>query len=465
MRDNICEQIDFILQGGLWEKITKELTRFTTSALIIEIKDEDIVVLEAVNAKLDRLVFKGVGNELLSYSPEVPPVRKIFFDSFSIPVIPQLGEWTNAIRFHGKEWDIYILITETPSQDLLDAIEPFLKVISLWISLRNSSQLEEKLSALSYMILTTKNIMATIFEPMSVEYFAEFLRGVFKESFFAEKTAIYVDDGSSIKLIKGDDLGSPSRSGIFAAKILSPTPVIYKDKEANEIGLNSQFMSGKSVFILPITDSTTEIVNYRLFCIGVMEKPNAQEIINFMELLGNVASKSLEIRRLHMATDENTKRLNLKSYTVAAFYNFLQKLLSCGERIELLSFLLSFFNETSRAERVKLVVYDARECKYCLIGECFSGIAAQCFDPLSEVMERVSGNGEGEIDEVGLALLGFEFKDMPKCRVYPLWVEDKLEGFVAMHNISCEKETPDYSVVFKMFCQIAARELYFRLTC
>ena len=464
MRDNICEQIDFILQGGLWEKISEELTKFTSSALIIEIKGEDIAVLEAVNATLDRLVFKGIGNELLSCSPEVPSVRKLFFDSFSIPIIPQLGEWTNVIRFHGQGWNIYILIMEAPTQDFLDSVEPYLKIISLWISLRSSSQLEEKLSALSYMVLTTKNILATIFEPMSIEYFAEFLRGVLKESLFAQKTAIYVDDGYSIKLLIGDDLGSPFRNGIFASKILSPTPVIYKDNEANEIGLDSQFIIGKSVFILPITDSNADIINYRLFCIGIFEKPNAQEIVDFMELLGNVASKALEIRRLHVVTDENVKMLNAKSYTVAAFFNFFKKLLSCEERIELLSFLLSFFNETSQAERVKFVVYDSRERKYYLVGESYGGIAAQCFDPLTEAMEMISGDREVEIDESALAKIGFKFNDMPQCKVFPLWVEDKLEGFVAMDKIKWETKTPDYSVVFRIFCQIAARELYFRLT-
>jgi hypothetical protein len=139
--------------------------------------------------------------------------------------------------------------------------------------------------------------------------------------------------------------------------------------------------------------------------------------------------------------------------------------MSYSERIELLSFLLSFFDESSRAERVKLVVYNSRECKYFLVGESLGGIAAHCFDPLTETMERITGNGEGEIDESGLSSLGFEFSDMPKCKVYPLWVEDKLEGFVAMHNITCDTEIPDYSFVLKIFCQIAARELHFRLTC
>jgi hypothetical protein len=310
MKDNICEQIDFILQGGLWGKITEELAKFTSSALIVEIKNDDIVVLEAMNAELDRLMFKGIGKELLSYSPDVPPIRKLFFDNFSIPVIPQLGKWKNVIRFHGNEWDIYILVMETPTQVLLDEISPYLKVISLWISLRNSSQLEERLSVLSYMILTTKNIISSIFEPMSIEYFAEFLRGVFKESFFTQKIAVYVDDGFSIKLLNGDDLGSPPRRGIFVSMILSPTPIIYSDKEAKEIGFDSQFIYGKSVFILPITGSATDKIDNRLFCVGVLEKHNAQEMFNFMELLGNVASKALEIRRLHMATDKNVRLLN-----------------------------------------------------------------------------------------------------------------------------------------------------------
>ena len=129
----------------------------------------------------------------------------------------------------------------------------------------------------------------------------------------------------------------------------------------------------------------------------------------------------------------------------------------------MLFFLLGFFNESSHAERVKLVVYDPRERKYVLMGESYSGIAAQCFDPLTEVVERISGNGEGEIDECELANLGFVFKNMSKCKVYPMWIENKLEGFIAMCNINCDAEFPDYPVVFRIFCQIAARELYFRL--
>jgi hypothetical protein len=463
MRENICDQIDFILKGGLWEKIAKELAKHTPSALIVEINNSDIGVIEAVNAEIDRLIFKDIGKELLSCSPEVSPIHKLYFDSFSIPLISQFDKWTNVIRFHGKEWNIFVLTKETPSHDLLDMLRPYLKVIALWVSLRASSQLEERLSALSYMVLAAKNALASIFEPMNIEYFAEFLIGVLKESFFTQKIAIYIDDGLSIKLLIGDDLGSPARRGLFASKILAPTRLIYKDKEAEEIGLNTEYDSGEYSFILPITYVATNEIDYRLFCIGVVEKPIAQEMLNFMELFGNVASKALEIRHLHKTVEENLRQLNSKSYTVASFYNVFQKLISCKDRIELFSFLLSFFNESSQAERVKLVVYVPRESKYFLIGESFCGIAAQCFDPLTEVMERIPGNGEGEINESELSLLGFVFKDMPKCKVYPLWVGDYLEGFAAMHNITCDSEIPDYPVVYRIFCQIAARELYYRL--
>jgi hypothetical protein len=463
MRENICEQIDFILKGGLWERIAEELAEITSSALIIEIRDEDIVVMEAVNAELDRLMFKNIGRELLSCSPDVPPIHKPYFDSFSIAPISQLEEWSNIIRFHGKDWNIYILVKETPSQILLDTLRPYLKVIALWVSLRASSQLEQRLSSLSYMILATKNTLASIFEPMSIEYYSEFLRGVLKESLFPQKLSIYIDDGFSIKLLKGDDLGSPGRSGIFASKILSSTPMTYSAKDAGIIGLDSQFTDGISVFILPIACAVTDEIGYRLFCIGILEKPT-QEKLDFMELLGNVASKSLEIRHLRITTEQRTKQLDSRSYTVAAFYNIFQKLVSYNERLDLLVFLLGFFSESSQADRVKLVVYDTKGSKYFLVGESLRGIVAQCFDPLTEVMERISGNGEGEIDEIGLGFLGFKFKDMTNCKAYPLWVEDKLEGFVAMHNIKCDAEIPDYPVVFKTFCQLAARELHFRLT-
>jgi hypothetical protein len=245
MKDNICDQIDFILKGGLWEKIAEQLVELIPSALIVEIKNEDIVVIEAVNVELDRLVFKDKGNELLSCTPKISPINKLYFDNFSIPPISLLEEWTNAIRFHGKSWDIYVLIKETPSQDLIYALRPYLKVIELWISLRSSPQLEERLSSLSYMILATKNTLTSIFEPMSIEYFAEFLRGVLKEILLTKKIAVYLDDGFSITLLKGDDFGTPLRSGIFASKMLSPTPIVFKDKEVNEIGLDFQFVSGK----------------------------------------------------------------------------------------------------------------------------------------------------------------------------------------------------------------------------
>ena len=464
MRENICEQIDFILQGGLWDIITEEIAKLTSSALIVKIENDDIIVLQAVNARVDRLIFKGMGSELLSYSPDVPYVQKLYFDSFLIPVMPQLGQWTNVIRFHCKEWDIYVLIMETPSQNLLDALSPYLKVISHWISLKNSSLLEERLSTLSYMILTTKNTLASAFEPMSIEYYAGFLRDVFKESLFPQKIAIYIDDGFSTRLLKGDDLGAPNRSDLFVSMESFPTPIVYKAGEAEKIGLNPQLIKGASVVVLPITYKVTNGHNDNLFCIGVWEKPNAQEVLNFMELLGNIASKALEIRHLNVAVEENTKQLDSSAYTVAAFYNVLQELTSYNDRLELLSFLSGFFSEFSQAERVKLVVYDIRERKYFLVGESICGITAQCFDPLTEPMERIQGSGEAELNESGLELLGFKFKDMPKCEVYPLWVEKKLEGFVALHNIKCDAEISDYPIVFRTFCQIVARELYYKFT-
>jgi hypothetical protein len=463
MRENICEQIDFILQGGLLEKIAGELEKFTSSALILEIKNEDVIVLEAVNVELDRLMFKDIGRELLSCSPVVPPIQKLYFDNFPIPVIPQLEKWRNVIRFHSKEWDIYILIAEAPSQDLLDALRPYLKVVSYWISLRNSSQLEERLSTLSYMILTTKNTLASVFEPMSIEYYAEFLRDVFKESFFPQKIAVYVDDGFSVKLLKGDNLGTPNRTVFFATVKSFPKPIVYKAEDADKIGLDSQLINGESIIVLPVTHSAASNLNDRLFCIGVWEKHSANEVLNFMELLGNVASKALEMRELRITTEERAKQLDSRSYTIAAFHKVLKELVSYNDRIELFSFFLSFFSELSQAERVKLVVYDSRESKYFLVGESYSGISAQCFDPLTESIKRISGNREGEMNEHGLKLLGFKFTDMPKCKAYPLWVEDKLEGFVAMHNIKCDAEIYDYQIVFMTFCQIVARELHFRL--
>ena len=463
MRENICEQIDFILQGGLWEKLTEELTRYTSSVLIVEIKNEDIIVIEAVNADLDRLMFKDIGKELLSHSPESRSIHKLHLDNFSIPAIPQLEEWTNILRFYVRGESIYVLLKEAPSQDLIVAVKPYLKIIGHWFSLRNSAQLDERLSTLSYMILTTKSTLSSIFEPMRLDYYAEFLRGVLKESLFPEKIAIYKDDGVSIKHLKGDNLGSPDRSGIFASKILSPTPVVYKTEDAEKLGLSPQ-NSKMSIFILPITYDIIKKNDYRLFCIGVLERINAQEVLNFMELLGSIASKALQIRHLHMATEERIKRIDSSSYSIAALHSVFEKLVSHNERFDLLAFLLGFFSETSQADLVKLVVYDPKEGRYYLVGESFSGIMAQGFDPLTEVMDRKSGNKEGEINEAGLQLLGFKFKDMPKCKAYPFWVDDKLEGFVAMQNIKCDDEINDYPAVFSTVCQIAARELFFKFT-
>ncbi|MCL2767675.1 MAG: hypothetical protein FWE49_02985 [Synergistaceae bacterium] len=466
MRESICEQIDFILQGGLWEKLTEELAKFTSSALIVEIKNVDVVVIEAMNAELDRLMFKGAGKELLSISPESHSIHKVYCDNFSIPVITQLGEWTNVIRFHVRGENIYVLLKEAPSQGFLMAVKPFLKVIAHWFSLKNSTQLEERLSTLSYMILATKNTLASIFEPMSIDYYAEFLRGVLVESLFPQKIAIYIDDGVSLELLKGDNLGTPGRSGIFASKMISPVPVFYNAEDAKKLGLSFQEQnSGMSIFILPITCTIANEQSYRLFCVGLWEKYNSREILNFMELLGNIASKALEIRHLRISADERIKQLDSRSYTVAALHNVLQKLISYNEKIDLITFLLGFFSETSQADKVKLVIYNAKESKYFLVGESFGSIMAQCFDPLSETTDRKSGDSEIETDESALKLWGFKpFNDMPKSKIYPLWVENKLEGFVAIHNIKCDTQIHNYPVVFSTVCQIAARELYYKHT-
>lgn len=459
---DICEKIDFVLRGGVWELLSEVLKKKDVSAIITELKEDDLVVINAVSVQPENLIFKGLGMELTAQFPTVPSFHKTYFDSFSVNMNYPLAAWKHVVRFCGAGWTICVFLREAPSKELLDDLRPFLDVISHWNSLRNAAKLDERLSSLSYMILATKNTLASVFEPMSIEYFASFIKDVLSESLFPKRVGIYLDDGKNIFLIKGLDFGNIVRDGVFKTKLLLPVPVVCNPDIFPTLGIDPELVKDFRVVILPIVSSPQAVM--RIFCLMAWDEPCNKEMLNFMELLGNVSSKALEINELQRESKMQMKQLDSRSFTVAAFHNVLDKLVSYSDRLDLLSFIVGLFSESSNADRVKLVVYDSRERKYFLVGEAFGGIIAQCFDPLTDIEERIKSKETGELDKAGLAELGFTFDDLPQCIAYPFWVEGQLEGFVAMSDIKCDTEMPDYPVVFRTFSQTAGRELFYRFS-
>lgn len=459
--ENICDSIDFALQGGIWSMLSEALSAKIGSALIVEQRGGDLVILEALNVKVDGLVIKGVGDQLLSMFPAVPIMHKGMLHSARVRTIQKLSDWPYAMCLRGTGWTIFVLMKEEPSLELMEKVMPFLKVIPHWHLIRNTSQIEQYLSRLSYMILATKSTLGAAFEPMGLEPFTSLLYDVLRESFFPDKMAIYSSNGVRLQLMAGEDIGATECRGLFDVRLTTCVPLKCKQEDISVMGLNTESLKDLNVIILPMGEKHED----RLFCVCGWKDRLTEGMLNFLELLGNVLSKAFVMRELQNESLKRDDLLSSCSYAIAALHNALEKLTSKSTRIDALAYMLGMFSEFSQASMVKLVVYDNVVCRYELVGEVFGGIAAQCFEHMSGEIARIKGNGSRNMTSAEVVEMGFsEFADIANLSVYPFWVENELEGFVVLKDVRPDAELMDYPVVFQAFALIAGRELKYRLT-
>ena len=290
MSENISElysKLDFIVSGGALKSLTDFLNEKNLKALVVE---------KSASNSLNVIDASGIVPEGLTLDDEISKYfsSNVLKESFEIESSHESSKWPEVIRIRGSQWEIFILFKNKPddSEKLISELKPYAGLIRLWKNFSTISETEKKLSRLSYMILATKNTLASIFEPMPLEYFATFLNDVLKESLFPKSISIFKDDGDKLAFMAGENQSIPERKGIFAAQILPPTPVIIKNEKPFEI-------------VLPVAEG-----NLRLFCLLQWEDLPDEQTMNFMELLGNLAVRAIAINNLRLQTQKMAERVS-----------------------------------------------------------------------------------------------------------------------------------------------------------
>ena len=330
MSENIKDlysKIEFLVNGGALKSLTDFLNEKNIKALVVEKNVSD--TLNVIDAA-------GIVPESLTLNDSVSKYFNsgVVKESFEIEFSEASETWPLIVKIKSSHWDIYILFKEKIDnpKNFIEELKPYAGLINLWKTFSSISETEKKLSRLSYMILATKSTLASIFEPMPLQYFASFLADVLQESLFPKSIAILKDDGNKLTLLHGKLDNIPERKGIFENQILPPAPVILKNSSPFEI-------------VLPVAED-----DLRLFCLIQWEYLPDDQTMNFLELLGNLAVRAVAINNLRSKSHENEVSISTRDFTVLSLSNVLKILREAENKDKFFSLLLDIFKEQSRME-------------------------------------------------------------------------------------------------------------------
>jgi hypothetical protein len=407
--------MDFILSGGALRSLVEFLAPKVSSALIASPKGADLEIVDAVEAKTAGLFLKGWGLKLASAFPKQKKAKK-----FEVNRAPIEGEWPWAVALRGKQWAFYILLREEPSEAMLAELHPIAGLISLWQEFQRMEATEDRLSRMSYMILATKSTLASIFEPMPLNYYASFLTDVLNESLFPRSLSIYKDEGGALALIEGDD-PPPERKGIYSSILIPPpTPIVTKsDAPPYEV-------------VLPIIEP------YRLFCVTKWDKIPEQETMDFLELVSNLASRALTINKLKIESSNEQDRISSGKFTILSLSETLNVLKTRQNRRDLLSMAADIFAELGKVKESLLVAWDKEHMGYAPLDYRKNYIKTS-FEPSILPSDRISCKAETpvfDLSEGGFAkLIKCPWPEMADMKLaFPIWDNGRMEGFIAVSS-------------------------------
>jgi hypothetical protein len=271
------------------------------------------------------------------------------------------------------------------------------------------------------MILATKNTLASIFEPMPVDYYAAFLADVLRESLFPRSISIFRDDGRNLSFLEGDKRTPPAREGLYAQTILPATPVFTREESA------------PYEMAMPIADESE-----RLFCLTEWEKKPTEETLNFMELVGELAQRALSICHLRAESGEKRRQLSSESFTV---FSLAQAMNALGEQKNRRDFFLmaaDVFWEISESADCFMVACDKGKSGYLPVARRRRDLPAS-FEPLLLPNPPIRKEEKEQKFFLDLSktdiseLMPSPWPEMSDMRyVFPLWVDDLLAGFIAL---------------------------------
>ena len=341
--NELYRQTDFLVNGGVLKSLTDFLNSKNIHALVVEpVNSETLNVIDAA----------GLVPQSLTLDDSITKhfTRGIAREAFELELADGTDEWPSVIRIIGAEWEIYILMKEkqNDSAAFIEELKPYAGLLRLWQMFRKINDTEKKLSRLSYMILATKNTLASIFEPMPLQYFASFITDVLQESLFPKSVVILKDEGNYLTVFNGQADSIPERTGIYASQILPPAPIITKSESPVEV-------------ILPIAEG-----DCRLFCVIHWDKIPDEQTMNFLELLGNLAVRAIAINNLRARSRQAEVSISSGEFTVLSLSNVLKILRGADDKNRFLSLLVDIFMEQSRMNNCIFASWNASRKGYAI---------------------------------------------------------------------------------------------------
>ncbi|MBQ9404403.1 MAG: hypothetical protein IJR35_04555, partial [Synergistaceae bacterium] len=345
--NELYNKIDFLVNGGALKSLTDFLDSKSIRALIVtpsESEANTLNILDAAGIVPDSLTIKDSITRV--FSQGLPR------DSFEIDYSdgPEAGKWPSLVRIMGAHWEIYVLCETKIAvpEEFIGELRPYAGLLRLWQTFRKISDTEKKLSRLSYMILATKNTLASIFEPMPLQYFASFLTDVLQESLFPKSIAILRDEGNYLTVFNGQADNIPERKGLYSSQILPPTPVVTKSDAPVEV-------------VLPVAEG-----DCRLFCLMHWDELPDDQTMNFLELLGNLAVRAIAINNLRQQSQQAEANISTGEFTVLSLSNVLKVLRGAENQSKFLSLLVEIFVEQGRMQNCLLAVWNKSRKGYTL---------------------------------------------------------------------------------------------------
>ena len=365
--NNLYEQMDFVLSGGALKSLTDFLAPKVPSALILVPRGADLHILDAVGTKPTQLILQGEAlrlRSLFSNRPAVSPCELEQARTEKEGCEREKGEreeWPWGLRMRGPHWEVYVLLREKADESLLDELKPYAGMVRLWQQFQRIDANESKLSRLSYMILATKSTLASIFEPMPLEYFASFVTDVLHESLFPKSVSILKDEGGRLSLLAGKMDVLPPREGVYAQTILPSAPVLNHGPAPYRV-------------VLPIAEAET-----RLFCVLEWEDLPDSEVLHFLELLGNLASRAIAINSLRSQNTLAASQASSGDFTILSLSSVLKALRNEEDHARFLALAADVFLEMGQMSECLLSVWDGERGGYTLV-EHRSGGVRDCAD-------------------------------------------------------------------------------------
>ena len=456
MSENINEfqnKIEFLVNGGALKTLTDFLNSKGIKALIVE-PDEA--------GKLSVIDAAGLVPQSLTLEDEITKLfpSSVAREAYVLEFSEGSGKWQGVIQVKGEGWRIYILMETKPANPsgLIEELKPYAGLIRLWQMFKNISSTEKKLSRLSYMILATKSTLASIFEPMPLQYFASFLTDVLQESLFPKSIAILKDEGSYLTVFNGQADSIPERRGIYASQILPPAPVIISKDSPAEV-------------VLPVAEG-----DCRLFCLMQWDKLPDEQTMNFLELLGNLAVRAIAINNLRAQSLQAEANISSGEFTVLSLSNVLKILRGAEDRKRFFSLLVDIFMEQSRMNNCLLASWNPSRKGYAITEHRTGHIKAAMDTTLLpssggpvesvKVKDPSYDTAEKSPDFVfrSWGLAGCPWKDSMKASsikyIFPVCDDNSLVGIIALGAAQGGRNVLDRSQLasLQLIAQFAAYE-------